>query len=319
MRSSKRTVIKDKIKKYLLGELDEIEAERFEEECSLDEQLFEEVCLTESELIDDYLSYSLSPVERKSFENNYLTTEARREKVEAARIFFAGIKEIQPEKTEKHHGGFFTFLGNQLLWRFALGGLSVLILFGVCVYFIAHKDKGSEISELIEPVKEVKNENENKRPEIVSPPTTSSEDKEKLQVAEEKRPVIRENSKTHSTDKTTISAKKIKTNGGKMLGFVLIPETFRSEGEQYIEFPKKTSKVKLKLQLPEEAEKYESYRVTLKNAEGDTISQQNDLKAPNIVLPTENLQKQTYVIYLEGNKTKDSPESIAEFTFRVRR
>jgi len=319
MRSSEKTVIKDNIKKYLLGELNEIEAERFEEESSLNEQLFEEVCLTESELVDDYLSYRLLPVERKSFENNYLTTEARREKVEAARIFLAGIKELKPAEEKKHRGGFFTFLENQLLWRFALGGLSVFVLLGVCVYIFIHKDRKSEIAELKEPVREIKNQNENKHPEIVSPSVDSEENKEQIPAAEEKRPVAKETSKPHQTEKTTVSAKTIKTKSGKMLGFVLIPETLRSEGEQFIKFPKKTSKVKLKLQLPKEAEKYESYQVTLKNAEGETISQQTDLKDPNITLPAERLQKQTYVIYLEGKKAKNSPESIAEFTFRVRR
>lgn len=312
-------MIKDKIKRYLLGELSAIEAERFEEEISLDEELFEEVCLTESELIDDYLSYSLSPVERKSFESNYLMTEARREKVEAARIFLAGIKETQPAKEENHHGGFFTFLENQFLWRLALGGLSVMVLLGVCVYFIAHKNKESEIAELVEPVKEIKNEKENKHPETVSPPVATDDEKEQISAAEEKRPVIKEDSKVHAADKTTISAKKIKINGGKTLGFVLLPETLRSEGEQFIKFPQKTFKVKLKLQLPAETEKYESYQVTLKDVEGETISQQTDLKDPNITLPTKKLQKQTYVIYLEGKKAENSPESIAEFTFRVRR
>ncbi|MCD9184865.1 MAG: hypothetical protein LUM44_00415 [Pyrinomonadaceae bacterium] len=315
-------MIKDNIKKYLLGELSESEAERFEEESSLNEQLFEEVCLTESELIDDYLSYRLSPADRKSFENNYLKTDARREKIEAARIFLAGIEEIRSgkaEKAEKHRGGFFTFLENQLLWRFALGGLSVLVLFVCFVYFINYKDKKSEISKLEEPVKQIGGENKNKRPETVSPPVTPDEDNERPSAVEEKRPVSREHSKNDPADKPTVSAKKIKSKGGKMLGFVLLPGTLRSEGEQFIKFPRKTSKVKLKLQLPQESEKYESYQVTLKNAEGDTISQQTDLKTPNITLPTEKLQKQTYVIYLEGKKAKNSPESIAEFTFRVRR
>lgn len=312
-------MIKDKIKEYLLGELSEIEAERFEEECSLNKQLFEEVCLTESELIDDYLSYRLLPVERKSFENNYLLTEARREKVESARIFLAGIKELKPAEEKKNHSGFFTFLENQLLRRFALSGLSVLVLLGVVVYIVYHKSQKSEISKVEEPLKELQNEKESKPPEIVPPSVNSVENKEQLPVAEEKRTVIKENSKPHPTEKTTVSAKTIETKSGKMLGFVLLPENYRSEGEQFIEFPKKTSKVKLKLRLPEEAEKYESYRITLKNAEGDIISEQNDLKTPNIVLPTENLQKQTYIIYLEGKKAENSPESIAEFTFRVRR
>ena len=45
----------EKIRKYFLGELDKIEAERFEEECSLDENLSSEARLGESEHRDDNL------------------------------------------------------------------------------------------------------------------------------------------------------------------------------------------------------------------------------------------------------------------------
>jgi len=307
-------VIEAKSKKYLLGKSDEIEAERFEEELSADENLFEEFCLAESELIDDYLAYRLSSDERRAFETNYLTTETRREKLETARNFLSAIKE-DSAKSEKTHGGFFTFLENQLLWRFAFGGLLVLILLGA-VYFLDQSRQKNEIAKLVEPVKEIVNETERKELENVQKP---SENVGKKSVAEQKTSENKEYSKIIAENKPTVAAKTPETNGGKMLGFVLLPETLRSEGEQFIKFPKQISKVKLKLELPAESEKYESYQVTLKNAEGETISKQTDLKDTNVTLPTEKLQKQTYILYLEGKKAKNSPESIAEFTFRVRR
>ena len=69
---------------YLLGELSEEESERFEEECFAQENWPAQIDSVEEDLIDDYLRRELSPRQRQSFENNYLTTVARMERVRMA-------------------------------------------------------------------------------------------------------------------------------------------------------------------------------------------------------------------------------------------
>ncbi|HEX8163433.1 MAG TPA: hypothetical protein VF538_16295 [Pyrinomonadaceae bacterium] len=74
----------ERIVAYLLAELPEGESERFEEECFAQEDWPDQINLVEEELIDDYLRGELAPGQRKSFERNYLTTAARRERVRMA-------------------------------------------------------------------------------------------------------------------------------------------------------------------------------------------------------------------------------------------
>lgn len=74
----------ERIIAYLLEELPEDEAERFEDECFADENCPAQIGLVEEDLIDDYLCHELTPERRRRFELNYLTTAARMERVRMA-------------------------------------------------------------------------------------------------------------------------------------------------------------------------------------------------------------------------------------------
>jgi len=74
----------ERIFAYLLGELPEEEAERFEEECFAGEDWPDQIRPAEDDLIDAYLRGELAPEQRQHFEQNYLTTEARVKRVAMA-------------------------------------------------------------------------------------------------------------------------------------------------------------------------------------------------------------------------------------------
>lgn len=71
--------------KYLLGELPEAQQARMEERSFHDSGLSELLSEAEDDLIDRYVRQSLSGSERKRFENHFLVSERRREKVGFAR------------------------------------------------------------------------------------------------------------------------------------------------------------------------------------------------------------------------------------------
>src|SRR5262245_43845378 len=66
---------------YLLGGLSETELERFESSYLTSEGLFEELQEVEDELIDDYASGALSTDQRAAFENYFLRSSERRDKL----------------------------------------------------------------------------------------------------------------------------------------------------------------------------------------------------------------------------------------------
>jgi hypothetical protein len=86
----------ERIIAYLLKDLPEEEAERFEDECLAYEEWPAQVSLVEEDLIDDYLRNELAPGQRRSFERNYLTTPARLERVRIAAALLRHIDARAP-------------------------------------------------------------------------------------------------------------------------------------------------------------------------------------------------------------------------------
>jgi hypothetical protein len=83
----------ERIIAYLLEELPEAEMERFEDECFAQEEWPEEIAAVEDDLIEAYLRDQLTPERRRSFEQNYLATGARQERVAAAAALLRCIDE----------------------------------------------------------------------------------------------------------------------------------------------------------------------------------------------------------------------------------
>jgi methionine-rich copper-binding protein CopC len=88
----------ERIIAYFLHELPEEERERFEDECFAEEEWPEQIAAVEEDLIEAYLRDQLTPAQRRSFEQNYLVTEARQERVAAAAALLRYIDERNNER-----------------------------------------------------------------------------------------------------------------------------------------------------------------------------------------------------------------------------
>jgi hypothetical protein len=72
------------IRRYLLGELPETDAERFEQEYFVSDDRFGEMLAAEDDLIEAFLHRKLNPGERRQFEARFLTTARGRQKITLA-------------------------------------------------------------------------------------------------------------------------------------------------------------------------------------------------------------------------------------------
>ena len=79
--------VQARLRQYLLGQLAEELREETETGLLEDDELFEELLIAEDELTDDYLSGKLSADEQTSFEQHFLVTPERIEKLRFARTF----------------------------------------------------------------------------------------------------------------------------------------------------------------------------------------------------------------------------------------
>jgi hypothetical protein len=84
-----------KLRQYLLGHLAEDLREEIETGLLADQDLFEELLIAEDELVDDYLSATLSPDENTAFEQHFLCTPERYEKVRFARALQRRVRTVK--------------------------------------------------------------------------------------------------------------------------------------------------------------------------------------------------------------------------------
>ena len=306
----------DKIKKYFLGELSETEAEGFEENCAQSAELTEQTQLVESELIDAYLREELSAADKKLFESNYLITETRLEKLKFAKAFLNNFKTqtiIEPKVS------LWQSLFSSLQLRLAFAGIISLLLLGGFIFVLLNLQKSGEIvqQQNTSQTPTPKIENQNNQPVLNSAnqnlnTNLALPNRNVQNNANTNKPTPPPEIKPTPTPETVESAPALAS-------FVLVPGTLRSEGEQFIKIPSKTAKVTLSLNLPKDAGKYQTYKATIQTADGDTIFTASNLKTLNLTLSADKLENRTYIIFVEGTNAQNSPETIAEYTFKVRR
>jgi hypothetical protein len=306
------------LKSYFLGTLAVEAAERLEEQCAADAELTEQAHIIESELADDYLRGRLSADERRLFEKNYLTTDARREKLRFAESLWkvANEKELVEDKSAP---SFWKTLPANYR-TLAFGGLTAAIIFGTFGLFWFNFNKNPETAQQINADRSL---NSNAHNQIV-------ESTQNLNVFNQNSNVNSANfnaqkSAGNAAPKPTAAPeiksapKPVAPPAPNLAAFVLLPGTLRSEGEQFIKIAPETDSINLQLTLPKDAAKYQTYRAVLKTADGKTVSTAPNLKSLELFLSAEKLANGTYIVFLEGQNAQNPAESVAEYTFRVRR
>lgn len=127
------------IRRYLLGLLGQQEQRQLEERLLSDTEYFEELLITEDELVDDYLEGALSEREREKFEQYFLATPERRQKVSFAKslkkyVTVAEVTELPTLGARNQEHAFWNrlipanFHMKQPALRFSIAALLVIFL-----------------------------------------------------------------------------------------------------------------------------------------------------------------------------------------------
>ncbi len=308
----------EQVRAYFLGKLSAAQAEIFEEKHSANAELIEQAQMVERELTDDYLRGNLSAEDIRLFESNYLVTEARRGKLLVAEGLWK-IANEKPQRAAAPNPFWQTFFGGRKVLPLAFGGVILLLIFAAAFYLLTPGVNKNDVAEInvTNPPAKIENpviqnhETENQN-------TTATATNSAVQDRETEKNL--NSAPKHQTEPKTVPTPKI--NGQTQTGlaiFTLLPGTLRAEGEQFINVLPNTKNISLTLKLPEDAGKYQIYRAVLKPVEGDTIYTSPNLKSLNFTISAEKFENRTYLIFLEGRNAQNEFESVAEYSFRVRR
>ncbi len=91
--------LKSTLRAYLLSELGPEEQEQIEQQFLVDQDFFQEASIVEDEIIDEYLSDTLS--ERDAFNRSFLSTPHRRQKVRLAMALRMYVSDVEDQASAK--------------------------------------------------------------------------------------------------------------------------------------------------------------------------------------------------------------------------
>jgi len=321
------------LREYFLGKLPEPEAEILEIECASKAELIEQAQVVEGELADDYLRGNLSAADASLFETNYLITESRREKLRVAQGLWKIASEPKTQSASvaavSANSSWQTLFAKRKSFQFAFGGLLLLVLFGAAAFYLLtlNVDKND--------VAEVKDTNQTPKNETLA---IQNPDNQTLQSSETEN----QNPKNDSINSTVQNKETVKdanspqknqpeikptstpkisepNNSALTMVIKLLPGSLRSEGEQFVTIAPNAKNLHLLLSPAGAPNNYKIFRAVVKTPEDDIIFTSANLKALSFTLPAEKLENRTYIISLEGQNPQSEFESIADYTFRVRR
>jgi anti-sigma factor RsiW len=290
-----------RLRKYLLAELDPVEQARIEDMYFRDDEAFEQLGIAEDELIDAYVAGDLSPHERAAFDNRYLTTPTRRERVAFARAMHDVSRRRAADLVESDVSS--APLMTRLRQRFSTPAMrwaaaaAALVLVGTTVWLTIDRARLSGM--------------------------VTSLERERLETASQVERLSTALEQERRRADTLEQRPKAFTPAIATL--LLKPGATRSAGASNdVQLPPDAALLRLTLAL--EQNTHPRYRAVLTTADGDEVWAQHGLTARvtaqdvtlNVDLPASVLSNRDYIVTVSGVGGNRQIEELADYAFRVR-
>jgi hypothetical protein len=298
---------------YLLGQLSEEEQARVEESYFADQSRFEQLELVERELIDSYVQRRLSDHDRQAFEQRFLQSPERRQRIAFARalqVYIEKRQTAQPVSQEvPRAAGFFHLIG-QKPWSYAPLAITLLLLTG-CLWLAF--DNGRLRSRL-QQEQTIAGERESREEQLKE--TLRRQQQEADQLASE---LEKERGKGRDTGEPGLQ-----NLIAQVVTFNLQTDAVRSSGGiQRLEIPGKAKTIRLNMvldsvgiqQLEATLSRFANPAV-LKSASLKVISRGSKSQV-NWSLPASSFEEGDYLIRLSGMDENGTAAQLERFAFRI--
>jgi hypothetical protein len=318
----------------LLGELTETEQAQFEEAYFTDDLLFERFLAVKDDLVDSYARNELAGGPRERFEQHFLTTQPRRERVNEAREFIRAVGALQSGPAEKtattprrnlgpsHWQSFLQLFGNGRL--LTQGALAILLLVAVAGSLLLIKRGRRERAEELrkEWVARKQKEAESARP--VGPAPTSG-----LNIGGQRGSAVNSqpspaNTPSPNTDRHQQPGRGLTSS---VASLALIPFGSRDGGSTPMSLKLGPETRVVRLTLIFKNDDYRSYDITMRPVPGEQLAHRRGLKARpsptgksvTFTLDPSIFRGQDYIITLNGLGPAGKLEPINDYYLRVER
>lgn len=303
---------KDRLVRYLLGDLPEADRHLLERECLADDQLSEALQEAENDLLDSYACGELPEKQRLQFEQNYLDSPEKLERLEIARLLMdpsvrQQVATAAIQGRQERHSWWQSLApslwGRQLAVRWTAVAAGVAMM-AVSVFLLM----------------------QNQRLRMEAGRLESEQAQLRQQIAELQR----------NSDGNSAGQKNAADGSGAerpqqsvMVSGLLKPGLPRQGGSgggnSPLIVPATASSVVLRLDL--ESDRYAGYSVVLETAEGEIVRRVPGLRSKpvrggrvvEVPLPSQALPKGDYIVTLSGAKPNSTPQVVDSYSFSVSR
>lgn len=331
--------------RYLLGELSEAEAARFEEDYFADDELFERFLAVKDELLDAYARGELAEEKRARFAKHFLTTAPRRRQLNETQEFIRAVTAVStkaattadptlnaplvietPKSSRQSFKNFFNL--RPFAWHFTLAAVILVSLFGVWIFFrygqqttpdelAAQKPTPAPTIEPTTPPPTNESENTNTNNNIAATPSPTP--------ANINQSPANTNAATQPTPKKP-PVQPPQISPAQIASIMLLPVASRDINDANtlrINSDMRT----IRLSLVFKTDDYRNYSAEISTIAGATVWQQKTLKANTnggnktvtLQFAPALLRGQDYIVTLKGQTSAGQTETIGEYYFRVER
>ncbi len=320
----------DACARYLLGELSEQEQTELEEAYFADDSLFERFLAVKDDLIDAYARGDLTGPSRERFEQHFLASEPRQQRVEEARGFIRAVTaaSTNPAAVNTNNPApaatttswwqpiSSLFASRPLIWQGALAAGLLMALAGSLLLVRQFQNQRAE-RERVQNEEATRRKQEEERLRVQAPP--GNED----QSARSSNTASNENDK--NPQPKTVNNKQTSAPT-QVASLVLLPFNSRDiSGTNSLTLQQDTRAVRL--QLVFKGESYSRYDVVLRTVGGEQVLHRGGLKAAangagksvTLIFNPSLLRHQDYIMTLNGLTVAGQLEAIDDYYFRVER
>jgi len=283
----KRTVNeqKDILRRYLLHSLGEAEQEQLELRLLTDKQFGRLIAIAQDDLVDDFVAARLSEEEVDRFQEYYMTTPERRQKLRFATVLDRYVSEDRPTE-EVDVSGKLRLLFRSRTLKTAFSAAGILLIFGVALFVMFRLGWFHPGS-----IRDLQGE------------------------------FARVN-RSQETDSRPLS--ELKRNSTNTLALILRQNLVREDGvERAVEISRSVTLIRLLLEVPTASNN--GYTAVLQTTVGQELARVGDLKARNedgaqfvvVNVPAEFLTRGDYQLRLIGISGDGLATDIGLYPFHV--
>jgi hypothetical protein len=303
----------DQLVRYLLGLLTNKDAERLDESTIADDEMAWRLRAVENDLVDAYVTGTLTGQTRERFESFYLSSERRRRKVRFARSFLASV-ERDAEPKDIDGGRDFVRAEDSALppsrvlspraaaWRLAAAA-ALFLLAGGALYDVArlHRamDEAGRVSDVL---------------------SNQAHDLERqLNDQRAANAAVARDLENIRAQRTEVTSRAV-----PIVALVLLPQTRAIGPVTTLAVPQGVDRIALELRL--EPNDFHDYRVALRDpgtsrivwrSDRITARTTDDVPTVSAIVPASVLKAQHYSLELDGVSAGGSTEVVGTYVFQM--